>query len=121
MTERSSESGSESALESGKSGFAQIEIPPDALPQDTTISLEYAGPANEKEDVTDLYMLKPFGIIFSKPVLVQLPYDEALLKKQGLTEDKIRLFIWTEEGEKRSVDFIIDRENKLLKTELVQF
>jgi hypothetical protein len=98
------------------SGTVSLEIPQDAIQQNTIITLKQTGIAN---DFAPIYTLEPAGIQFTKPVTISISYDPSTLPI-GVNEDDLSLVFLDEYLENLS-NLVVDKENHRISGELMHF
>lgn len=99
-------------------GGATVIIPPGALQQDTVINVELSAQGS----VMNTYHLMPDGLKFNVPVFLLVNYKESGLPK-GFTPERIQLEYVSSQSNLpvRKLNFTVDRQNRQLRTEIMEF
>ena len=105
---------------------AAVVIPPDALPEDSELTIEQATENPKRRDIltknrlaeaSEAVEFGPDGTRFTTPVTITLPY-----LAQGVAEDKLKIHYWNPEKEEwEALDSTIDKENKLISAKTTHF
>lgn len=105
---------------------ASLFLPPDALPEDTGISIERVeAPASTTEDVAPIdaaFKFGPSGLHFIETPTLQICYDPAMLEGLGAAEEYLSLFhVDPETGIYSDIGGVVDTQNHCVSGEVEHF
>jgi len=88
-----------------------VEIPADALPQNTTVTITKTSATAPSgcTIVSSVYELGPSGTTFSTPVTITIPYDEASLPA-GFDESQLAIYVKSD-GDWQVLQSQVDQDN----------